>query len=41
MFQSRAERKFINEAKSLARFDSLPGIVSVKDFFWKTERHTS
>ncbi len=32
MFEQGRE-KFINEAKSLARFDSLPGIVSVKDFF--------
>ena len=32
MFEQGRE-KFINEAKILAKFDKLPGIVSVKDFF--------
>lgn len=32
-FFEQGRDKFINEAKSLAKFDNLPGIVSVKDFF--------
>ncbi len=32
-FFTRGRDKFINEAKTLARFYTLPGIVSVKDFF--------
>ena len=27
------KEKFINEARAMARFDNMPGIVSVKDFF--------
>ena len=27
------KEKFINEARALAKFDNLPGVVSVKDFF--------
>ena len=32
-FFTRGRDKFINEAKTLAKFYTLPGIVSVKDFF--------